>query len=109
MGLPARSDRAQQCRHRHRDVQLQPSGCGGGGPRTTDRRQGGQAVGTMQRAIRWRTALLAATIIGASAAAVAGCVSTVAGLPRVGGDRAPLSWGPDLAAAQLADVLLDAA
>ncbi|BBZ41848.1 sensor domain-containing protein [Mycobacterium conspicuum] len=58
----------------------------------------------MRRAIRWRAALAAATIIGTS-----GCVATVAGVPRVGGDRAPLSWGPDLAAAQLADVLLDAA
>jgi hypothetical protein len=58
----------------------------------------------MQRAIRWRTALAAATIIAAS-----GCVSKVAGVPRVGADRAPLSWGPDLVAAQLADVLLDAA
>jgi hypothetical protein len=67
----------------------------------------------MQRAIRVRTALRAglgvAMVVGASAAAVAGCVSTVAGVPRVGGDRAPLSWGPDLTAAQLADVLLDAA
>ena len=63
----------------------------------------------MQRATRWRSVLLAATVVGASTAAVAGCVSTVAGVPRVGSDRAPLSWGPDLAAAQLADVLLDAA
>jgi PknH-like protein len=61
----------------------------------------------MRRPIRWRTALLAATILGASGC-VTGCVSTVAGAPRVGRDRAPLSWGPDLGAAQLADVLLDA-
>jgi hypothetical protein len=46
-------------------------------------------------------------VICASAVGVAGCVSTVAGVPRVGGDRAPLSRGPDLAGAQLADVLLD--
>ncbi len=67
----------------------------------------------MQRAIRWRTTLRAAlgvaAVIGASAAGVTGCVSTVAGVPRVSGDRAPLSWGPDLAAAQLTDVLLDVA
>jgi len=58
----------------------------------------------MQRAIRWRTALLVAFVIATS-----GCVNTVAGVPRVGGDRAPLSFGPDLAAAQLGDVLLDVA
>ena len=65
----------------------------------------------MRRAIRWRTAVLAAlgvaTVIGASGC-VTGCVSKVAGVPAVGRDRAPLSWGPDLTAAQLADVLLDA-
>ena len=61
----------------------------------------------MRRAIRWRTALAAATIIGTSGC-VTGCVAKVAGVPRVGGDRAPLSWGPDLAAAQLGSVLLDA-
>jgi hypothetical protein len=65
----------------------------------------------MQQAIRRRTslraALGAAAVIGAAAAG--GCVSTVAGVPGVGADRAPLSWGPDLAAAQLGDVLLDVA
>ena len=41
---------------------------------------------------------------------VSGCASTtVSGVPRAGRDRGPLSWGPDLTAAQLADVLLDAA
>jgi hypothetical protein len=60
----------------------------------------------MQQAIRWRTALLTATVICTSGS-VSGCVSTVAGVPAVGRDRAPLSWGPDLAATQLADVLLD--
>ncbi len=62
----------------------------------------------MRQAIRRRAAALAAlgvaTIIGSS-----GCVFTVAGMPRAGPDRAPLSWGPDLTAAQLADVLLDVA
>ena len=56
--------------------------------------------------------MLAAPVICASAvwvAAVAGCVSTIPGVPRVGGDRGPLSWGPDVAGAQLADVLLDVA
>jgi serine/threonine kinase PknH len=57
----------------------------------------------MQRAIP-RAVLLVALFIATS-----GCVNTVAGVPRVGDDRAPLSWGPDLAAAQLGDVLLDVA
>jgi hypothetical protein len=66
----------------------------------------------MQRAIRWRTILFAAPVICASVvgvASVAGCVSTTAGVSRAGGDHGPLSWGPDLTGAQLADVLLDVA
>jgi hypothetical protein len=66
----------------------------------------------MQRAIRWRTALFAAPVLCASlvgVASVAGCVSTIAGDPRAGGDHGPLSWGPDLTGAQLADLLLDVA
>jgi hypothetical protein len=66
----------------------------------------------MQRAIRWRAILFAAPVICASVvgvASVAGCVSTTVGVPRAGGDRGPLSWGPDLTGAQLADVLLDVA
>ena len=41
----------------------------------------------MQRSIRRRAALLAAALIGA-APGLGGCVSTVAGVPRVGTDRA---------------------
>jgi hypothetical protein len=37
-----------------------------------------------------------------------GGVSTVGGSSRAGGDRGPLSWGPDLAEPQLAEVLLEA-
>ncbi len=66
----------------------------------------------MQRAIRWRTVLFAAPVICAlvvGVGGVAGCVSTIAGVPRAGDDRGPLSGGPDLTGAQLADVLLDVA
>lgn len=66
----------------------------------------------MQRAIRWRTILFAAPVICASVVAVgglAGCVSTTSGVPRAGEDHGPLSWGPDLNGAQLADLLLDVA
>jgi PknH-like extracellular domain len=62
----------------------------------------------MRSATRWRTAVFAAAIICASAAGVAGCDTTIAGQPRAGGDRGPLSWGPDLTEPQLAGVLLDA-
>jgi hypothetical protein len=48
-------------------------------------------------------------MIAALVLAVSGCVSTVSGNPRAGGDRGPLSWGPDLTESQLTGVLLDAA
>ncbi len=55
------------------------------------------------------TVLRAAPLIAALVLVVSGCVSTVTGNPRAGGDRGPLSWGPDLTESQLAGVLLDAA
>jgi serine/threonine kinase PknH len=55
------------------------------------------------------TVLRAVPLIAALVLVVSGCVSTVSGNPRVGGDRGPLSWGPDLTERQLAGVLLDAA
>jgi hypothetical protein len=66
----------------------------------------------MQRAIRWRTIVSAAFVICVmctSVVGVTGCVSTVTGGSRAGRDRGLPSSGPDLAATQLADVLLDAA
>ena len=55
------------------------------------------------------TVLRAAPLIAALVLVVSGCVSTITGHPRAGGDRGPLSWGPDLTGRQLAGVLLDAA
>ncbi|MGB9224267.1 sensor domain-containing protein [Mycobacterium sp.] len=55
------------------------------------------------------TVLRAAPLIAALVLVVSGCDSTVTGNPRAGGDRGPLSWGPDLTESQLAGVLLDAA
>jgi PknH-like extracellular domain len=63
----------------------------------------------MQRATRWRTSLLATPVICAAVSGIAGCVSTVAGVPHSGGDSGLLSFGPDLAGPQLAGVLLDVA
>jgi PknH-like extracellular domain len=55
--------------------------------------------------MKWR--IICTSVLGV--VTVSGCVSPVAGVPRVGGDRGPLSWGPDVAGAKLADVLLDVA
>jgi PknH-like extracellular domain len=55
------------------------------------------------------TVLRAAPLFGALILVVSACVSTVAGDPRAGTDRGPLSWGPDLTEAQLAGVLINVA
>jgi hypothetical protein len=59
------------------------------------------------RATRWRIILLAVPVIAAGAGGLAGCAK-MGGVPHAGTDRSPLSWGPDLTAAQLPGVLLDA-